>query len=140
MVCDCLDLSVSSSSWGLGRVLVCDCGTPWTFLLPFLQVRKDFLGEMFSNQRYLWTLIQNDGDQNLEKVLHSCGLNISNVLSLSCSTTLTCSCVQWILFNILITLLGRGGRLLWFVFGLWLGCCLSRGLFALPLGVIGRQC
>ena len=29
------DLSVSSSSWGLGRAAVCDCGTPWTFLLPF---------------------------------------------------------------------------------------------------------
>ena len=28
-----LDLSVSS--WGLGRAAVCDCGTPWTFLLPF---------------------------------------------------------------------------------------------------------
>ena len=24
-----------SSSWGLGRAAVCDCGTPWTFLLPF---------------------------------------------------------------------------------------------------------
>ena len=31
-----LDMSVSSSSWGLGRAAVCDCGTPWTFLLPFL--------------------------------------------------------------------------------------------------------
>ena len=29
-------LSVSSSSWYLGRDAVCDCGTPWTFLLPFL--------------------------------------------------------------------------------------------------------
>ena len=29
-------LSVSSSSWGLGRVAVWDCVTPWTFLLPFL--------------------------------------------------------------------------------------------------------
>ena len=35
-VCACLDLSVSSSSWGLGRAAVCNCGTPWTFLLPFL--------------------------------------------------------------------------------------------------------
>ena len=35
-VCACLDLSVSSYSWGLGRAAVCDCGTPWTFLLPFL--------------------------------------------------------------------------------------------------------
>ena len=33
---DGLDLSVSSSSWGLGRAAVCDCGTPWTFLLPFI--------------------------------------------------------------------------------------------------------
>ena len=30
-----MDLSVSSSSWGLGRGSVCDCGTPWSFLLPF---------------------------------------------------------------------------------------------------------
>ena len=29
-------LSVSSSSWCLGRAAACDCGTPWTFLLPFL--------------------------------------------------------------------------------------------------------
>ena len=29
-------LSVSSFSWCLGRAAVCDCGTPWTFLLPFL--------------------------------------------------------------------------------------------------------
>ena len=28
-------LSVSSSSWCLGRAAVCDCGTLWTFLLPF---------------------------------------------------------------------------------------------------------
>ena len=30
-------LSVSSSYWGLGRAAVCDCGTPWTCLLPFLE-------------------------------------------------------------------------------------------------------
>ena len=35
LVCACLDLSVSSSFWGLGRAAVCDCGTPWTFLLAF---------------------------------------------------------------------------------------------------------
>ena len=34
-ICACLDMSVSSSSWGLGRAAVCDCGTPWTFLVPF---------------------------------------------------------------------------------------------------------
>ena len=26
---------ISSSSWCLGRAAVCDCGTPWTFPLPF---------------------------------------------------------------------------------------------------------
>ena len=36
-VCACLDLSVSSSSWGLGRAAVCDCGTPWTFLVHFFE-------------------------------------------------------------------------------------------------------
>ena len=36
-ICACLDLSVCSSSWCLGKAAVCDCGTPWTFLLPFLQ-------------------------------------------------------------------------------------------------------
>ena len=30
-----LVLSISSSSWCLERAAVCDCGTPWTFLLPF---------------------------------------------------------------------------------------------------------
>ena len=34
-ICACLVLSVSSSSWCLGRAVVCDCGTPWSFLLPF---------------------------------------------------------------------------------------------------------
>ena len=32
-----IDLSVSSSSWCLGKAAVCNCGTPWTFLLPFLE-------------------------------------------------------------------------------------------------------
>ena len=30
----------SSSSWCLGRAAVCDCGTPWTFLLPFFLLYK----------------------------------------------------------------------------------------------------
>ena len=30
-ICACLVLSVSSSSWCLGKAAVCDCGTPWTF-------------------------------------------------------------------------------------------------------------
>ena len=28
------------SAWGLGGAAVCDCGTPWTFLLPFLCIRS----------------------------------------------------------------------------------------------------
>ena len=32
----CLFRLSVSSSWGLGRAAVCDCGTPWAFLLPFL--------------------------------------------------------------------------------------------------------
>ena len=35
LICACLVLLVSSSFWCLGRAAVCDCGTPWTFLLPF---------------------------------------------------------------------------------------------------------
>ena len=30
-ICACLVLSVSSSSWCLGRAAVCDCGTPGLF-------------------------------------------------------------------------------------------------------------
>ena len=33
-ICVCLFLSVTSSAWCLGRAAPCDCGTPWTFLLP----------------------------------------------------------------------------------------------------------
>ena len=33
LICAGFDLSVSSSSWCLGTAAVCDCGTPWTFLL-----------------------------------------------------------------------------------------------------------
>ena len=33
-ICACLVLSISSSSLCLGSAAVCDCGTPWTFLLP----------------------------------------------------------------------------------------------------------
>ena len=43
-VCACLDLSVSSSSWDLGRAAVCDCDTPWTFLLPFLTYNPITIG------------------------------------------------------------------------------------------------
>ena len=37
-ICACLVLSVSSSARCLGRAAVCDCGTPWTFILLFLYV------------------------------------------------------------------------------------------------------
>ena len=30
----------SSSSWCLGLAAVCDCGTPWTFLLPLFVKRR----------------------------------------------------------------------------------------------------
>ena len=33
---------VSSSSLSLGRAAVCDCGTPWTFLLPFFAYQVMF--------------------------------------------------------------------------------------------------
>ena len=33
-------------SWGLGRTAVCDCGTPWTFLLPLLCL-FGFVGFLF---------------------------------------------------------------------------------------------
>ena len=34
-ICACLVMSVSFSSWCLGRATIYDCGTPWTFLLLF---------------------------------------------------------------------------------------------------------
>ena len=40
LICACLVLSVSSSSWCLGMAAVCDCGPPWTFLLPFFFSNK----------------------------------------------------------------------------------------------------
>ena len=50
-----LDLSVSSSSWCLGRAAVCDCGTPWTFLLPFFICvpLKNFFPLHIDHKRYL---------------------------------------------------------------------------------------
>ena len=46
-----LDLSVSSSSWGLGRAAVCDCGTPWTFLLLFFIFHLDTSVSTKTNKR-----------------------------------------------------------------------------------------
>ena len=37
---------ISSSSWCLGRAEVCDCGTPWTFLLPYFFPLTDDLRKM----------------------------------------------------------------------------------------------
>ena len=37
-MCACLVLSVSSSSWCLGRTAACDCDIPLTFFWPFLWV------------------------------------------------------------------------------------------------------
>ena len=42
-ICACLILSGSSSSWCLGRAMVCDCGIPWTFLLPFLSYTHSYM-------------------------------------------------------------------------------------------------
>ena len=39
-ICACLVWSVSASSWYLERAAVCDCDTPWTFLLPFFKNYK----------------------------------------------------------------------------------------------------
>ena len=60
-VCACLDSSVSSSSWGLGRAAVCDCGTPWTFLLPFFhavqwQTMQAFIKRLYLT--YVFTLLE----------------------------------------------------------------------------------
>ena len=38
-----LVLLVSPSSWCLGRAAVCDCGIPWTFLLPLFIKCLNFL-------------------------------------------------------------------------------------------------
>ena len=32
-----------NSSWYLGRAAVCDCGTPWTFLIPFFFQSQNFI-------------------------------------------------------------------------------------------------
>ena len=47
----CLFRFVSfSSSWGLGRAAVCDCGTPWAFLLPFFSKLStyDFFSTLYT--------------------------------------------------------------------------------------------
>ena len=55
------------SSWGLGRAVVCDCGTPWTFPLPFLRwstlyrhvfvmIRRDKLADTFMRNLDLFNI------------------------------------------------------------------------------------
>ena len=39
----CLVLSLSSSVWCLERAAACDCGTPWTFLLPLFQLSIELI-------------------------------------------------------------------------------------------------
>ena len=46
--------SVSSSSWGLGRAAVCDCGTPLTFLLPFFSKIPDIRFYLHFLRSGLW--------------------------------------------------------------------------------------
>ena len=46
----------SSSSWGLGRAAFCDCGTPWTFLLPFFFFFLYILVNLFSKLYATFTL------------------------------------------------------------------------------------
>ena len=43
-ICACLVLSVYSSSLCLGRAAACDCGTSWTFLLPFFFITSHVFG------------------------------------------------------------------------------------------------
>ena len=41
-ICACLLLSVSSSSWCLGRAAICDCGIPWISLTSFVKIKHRF--------------------------------------------------------------------------------------------------
>ena len=58
LVCACLDLSVSSSSWCLGRAAVCDGGTPWTFLLPFF-TNRDWVNNHACSSSYNFNVLPN---------------------------------------------------------------------------------
>ena len=48
-------MSISSYSWGLGRAAVCDCGTPWTFLLPFF--KKMLSGNKYTSRSSLGSAV-----------------------------------------------------------------------------------
>ena len=53
MCCSCiclfilygLDFVIFSSSWCRGLAMVCDCGTPWTFLLTVLKDSNQTIGK-----------------------------------------------------------------------------------------------
>ena len=50
------DLSISFSSWCLGRAAVCDCGILWTFLLHFFRISNCKIEhtELFFAIQYLY--------------------------------------------------------------------------------------
>ena len=55
-ICASFVLSVSSSSWSLGGAAACDCGTPWTFRLPFflMFLKSVLLEDQFSKRNFEW--------------------------------------------------------------------------------------
>ena len=67
-ICACLDLSVSSSSWGLGRAAVCDCGTPWTFLLLFLSMKGHNHETKVTHFRTVCRSVQNEPKLNVCRI------------------------------------------------------------------------
>ena len=54
-ICACLVLSVSSSSWCLGRAVSCNCGTPWIFLLSCFHMEL-VLTLFFPQLSFFWCL------------------------------------------------------------------------------------
>ena len=70
-----MDLSVSSSSWGLEGAAVCDCGTPWTFLLPFFffffalnQIFLSYVLPIFEYSSVVWDGCSSQDSNALEKL------------------------------------------------------------------------
>ena len=75
-------LSVSSSSWGLGRASVCDCGTPWTFLLPFFRWMSPLSKKREITKRYD-TFVANQNTQkivNFELPFYGCCIYLYTLL------------------------------------------------------------
>ena len=100
-ICACLVLSVSSSSWCLGRATVCDCGTP-CFLLPFffqfpenrkfVFLRSLFPEKVFIN-RYIFSKWQMSWDRATFNKLHEIkpvlGKNTTSIIKASRSGSYT---------------------------------------------------